>query len=97
MKGIVIKNKNDKSLIVSVSRLSSTYIKGKVIKKRSKYVVHDPDNKGNIGDTIEFEQCKPISHTKRWRLTKTILSGISEFTESTQHLNLEVENDSASE
>ena len=97
MKGIVIKNKVDKSLIVTVLRLSSTYIKGKAIKKRSKYVVHDPDNKGNVGDTIEFEQCKPISRTKKWRLTRTISSDISEFTESTQQLDLEVEDDSTSE
>tara|TARA_B100000029_G_C17495855_1_gene930827 strand:- start:888 stop:1169 length:282 start_codon:yes stop_codon:yes gene_type:complete len=87
--GKVIKNNNEKSLIVSVNRLSSTHIKGKMIKKRSKYVVHDPNSQGKVGDTVLIEECKPVSYTKKWRFIKTISSGITEIDETTESLDVE--------
>ena len=68
--GKVIKDNNEKSLIVSVTRLSSTHIKGKMIKKRSKYVVHDPENQCHPGVTVSIVECHPKSRLKRWRLNQ---------------------------
>tara|TARA_B100001750_G_C15365476_1_gene524510 strand:+ start:169 stop:450 length:282 start_codon:yes stop_codon:yes gene_type:complete len=87
--GKVIKDNNEKSLIVSVTRLSSTHIKGKMIKKRSKYVVHDPENQGKTGDTVLIEECKPISYSKKWRFIKTISSSIAEIDETNESLDVE--------
>ena len=97
IEGKVISNKSDKSLIVSVSRLSPTRIKGKFIKKRSKHVVHDPDNKANLGDTVSIEECKPMSSTKKWRLLQIKSLGTGDFQESGEEIGLGEENDSTSE
>ena len=94
---IRIRNKSDKSFIVSVARLSATRIKGKFIKKRSKYIVHDPGNKANLGDTVLIEECKPISSTKKWRFLQIKSSGTGNFQESGEEIELGEENDSTSE
>ncbi len=33
-----------------------------------KYAVHDEKNEAKVGDTVVFEECRPLSKTKRWRL-----------------------------
>ncbi len=33
-----------------------------------KYAVHDETNSAAVGDTVTFEECRPFSKTKRWRL-----------------------------
>lgn len=34
-----------------------------------KYAVHDEKNIAKVGETVTFEECRPLSRTKRWRLT----------------------------
>ena len=68
LKGKVIKNKNEKTVIVDVE---STYMHKKYkkyLKKNKKYAVHDEDNISKIGDTVRIIEAKPISKTKRFIL-----------------------------
>ncbi len=66
MRGTVVSDKADKTLIVSVERLKthSKYLKKYRLTK--KYKVHDPENKYKAGDVVEFFQCKPISKDKKF-------------------------------
>ena len=58
LKGKIIKNKTDKTVIVDVE---STYM-------HKKYAVHDENNLGKVGDLVEIIESKPISKTKKFIL-----------------------------
>tara|TARA_B100001029_G_C14955941_1_gene391563 strand:- start:209 stop:493 length:285 start_codon:yes stop_codon:yes gene_type:complete len=68
--GIVVSDKAEKTIIVSVSSRAKTRYKGKTIKRSKKYIVHDPDNNAKEGDTVQITNSRPISKLKRWRLYK---------------------------
>ena len=70
LEGIVVSDKAEKTIIVSVSSRSKTRYKGKTIKRSKKYIVHDPDNNAKEGDTVQITNSRPISKLKRWRLFK---------------------------
>ena len=68
LKGKIIKNKTDKTVIVDVE---STYMHKKYkkyLKKNKKYAVHDENNVSKIGDKVQIIESRPISKTKRFVL-----------------------------
>jgi small subunit ribosomal protein S17 len=67
--GVVTSNKMDKTVVVSVSRnvVHPTY--KKIIRLRKHYKAHDTDNQCGIGDTVRIMETRPLSATKRWRVT----------------------------
>ncbi|MBG82318.1 MAG: 30S ribosomal protein S17 [SAR202 cluster bacterium] len=66
--GTVLKDRNDKSLVVGVSWLQRDRIYKKARRKLTKFVVHDENNDASVGDRVLIEESRPISKTKRWRL-----------------------------
>ena len=70
--GTVLKDKNDKSVIVGVSWLQRDRIYKKARRKLSKFVVHDEQNAATIGDRVLIEEGRPVSKTKRWRLVSIL-------------------------
>lgn len=72
LRGCVISDKMEKSIVVSITRLFKHPIYGKFIKRTTKLHVHDPRNDGNIGDFVEIKECRPISKTKAWILAAVI-------------------------
>lgn len=70
--GLVVKNKMEKSIIVSVERRDGHALYKKVVKIHKKYAVHDEDNVCNVGDFVEIIETRPISKTVRWKLSKII-------------------------
>ncbi|WP_367670579.1 30S ribosomal protein S17 [Sodalis-like secondary symbiont of Drepanosiphum platanoidis] len=72
LKGKVIKNKMQKSIIVSIERLVKHKLYGKFIKHTTKLHVHDCKNESNVGDVVEIHECRPISKTKSWKLFKIL-------------------------
>lgn len=68
LKGIVISNKMDKTVIVRVDhvRAHPKYKKQYTVSKN--YKVHDEKGAVKVGDVVEFAECRPLSKTKRWRL-----------------------------
>ena len=68
LKGKVIKNKCEKTIIVDVE---STYMHKKykkILKKNKKFAVHDENNVTKIGDRVQIIESRPISKTKRFIL-----------------------------
>jgi len=70
--GRVVSNKMDKTVIVTVERQFSHKFYKKMIKKTKRFVVHDEENKANIGDTVQIMETRPLSKLKRWRLINII-------------------------
>ena len=68
LKGKVIRDKNDKTVVVLVKRKYSHPFFKKVITSSKKYHVHDVNNKFKIGDNIKIIESKPFSKKKRWEI-----------------------------
>ena len=66
LNGKVIRDKNDKTIVVSVKRKYSHPFFGKVITSSKKYHVHDEKNKFKIGDDVKIIESKPFSKKKKW-------------------------------
>ena len=66
--GKVIRDKNDKTIIVSVKRRYMHPFFKKVITSTKKYHVHDEKNKFKIGDDVKIIESKPFSKKKRWEV-----------------------------
>src|SRR5258708_28755937 len=67
---IVLSRKMDKTAIVSIERLVKHPLYHKLIRKRSKFKIHDPKNETKKGDIVLVAETKPISADKHWRLVK---------------------------
>ena len=70
--GSVVSNAMDKSVVVLVERKVRHKLYGKFIRRRVKYIVHDPANECNIGDKVLIEECRPLSKNKRWRVRNIV-------------------------
>ena len=70
LKGKVISAKNNKTVVVEVTRKFKHPFYGKVIKRTKKYHAHDEENKFKEGQKVSIIECKPISKKKTWQVMK---------------------------
>ena len=70
LNGKVIKDKNDKTIVVLVKRRFSHPFFKKVITNSKKYHAHDETNKHKVGDLVRIIECKPYSKKKRWKVAE---------------------------
>ncbi len=70
LKGVVVSDKMDKTVVVSVSRFVKHPLYGKFYKISKKYKAHDEENKYKIGDSVEIIETKPISKDKRFKVVQ---------------------------
>ncbi len=70
--GTVVSNKMDKTVVVAVERLVKHRLYHKYIKRQTKYAAHDETNSCQIGDKVELNASRPLSRTKRWRVSKIV-------------------------
>jgi len=73
--GRVVSDKMDKTIVVSVERLTRHPLYKRVIRASSKFAAHDELNEARVGDTVRIEESRPLSRTKRWRLVEVISRG----------------------
>lgn len=76
MVGKVISNKMDKSIVVQVERLVKHKVYQKYVKRRAKFAAHDETNACSIGDKVLITESRPISKTKRWRVSEIVEKAI---------------------
>ncbi|QJC30877.1 30S ribosomal protein S17 [Enterobacteriaceae endosymbiont of Macroplea appendiculata] len=74
LKGTVVSNKMNKTIVVKISKLIKHPIYGKFINRTTKLHVHDETNSCNIGDIVSIKECRPLSKTKSWILDNIIHS-----------------------
>lgn len=73
--GTVIGDQANKTVLVMVERLTKHATYGKYVRKRSKYMAHDPQNICVIGDKVKIVESRPISKRKRWAVADIIEKG----------------------
>jgi len=71
-KGQVVSDKMDKTIVVNVERTKMHPLYKKRYKVHKKYKVHDENNRAKEGQKVMFEECRPISKNKKWRLIKVL-------------------------
>ena len=71
--GIVESDQRDQSRKVAIYYLVKHPKYGKYVRRRTVLQVHDQNNESKIGDEVEVAECRPISKTKSWVLTKVLV------------------------
>ncbi len=66
--GVVVSNKMEKTVVVSVARKVRHPKYLKYVTQRRKYYVHDEHEECRVGDEVEILETRPLSKMKRWRL-----------------------------
>ena len=68
LKGKIIRDKNDKTVVVLVKRKYTHPFFQKIITSSKKYHAHDEKNKFKTGDMVQIIESKPISKKKKWQV-----------------------------
>ena len=68
--GVVVSDKADKTIVVMVETLVKHPLFKKYIRRRKKFMAHDPQNDCGVGDTVSIIEHRPLSARKRWHLVK---------------------------
>lgn len=70
--GIVLSDKMDKTVVVDVVHIFQHPKFNKAIKRNSKFKAHDEKNECRVGDKVLITESRPLSKTKRWRVSKIL-------------------------
>jgi small subunit ribosomal protein S17 len=70
--GLVISDKMDKTVVVTVEDRVKHALYGKVLRRTSKLKAHDEGNVCGVGDRVLLMETRPISATKRWRVVDVL-------------------------
>ena len=68
IQGVVVSDKNAKTIVVLVETHKRHSKYGKRVKYGKKYYAHDEENAAKVGDTVTIMATRKLSATKRWRL-----------------------------
>jgi len=70
--GLVLSDKMDKTVVVSVEDRVKHALYGKVLRRTSKLKAHDEQNDCGVGDRVLIMETRPLSATKRWRVVEIL-------------------------
>ncbi|WP_116947023.1 30S ribosomal protein S17 [Jiangella endophytica] len=70
--GVVVSDKMDKTVVVTVEDRFKHPLYGKVVRRSSKLKAHDEQNTAGIGDRVLLMETRPLSATKRWRVVEIL-------------------------
>ncbi|MBW2095196.1 MAG: 30S ribosomal protein S17 [Deltaproteobacteria bacterium] len=76
--GTVVSDRMEKTALVRVNRLTRHPVYKKYIRKRSKYMAHDPLNQCKVGDKVQIVESRPLSKRKRWQVVGILEKGNTE-------------------
>ena len=66
LQGVVVSDKQNKTVVVSVERQVMHPVYKKIVKKSKKFAAHDENNQCKVGDRVSIQECRPISKNKSW-------------------------------
>ncbi len=66
LRGTVVSDKGDKTVVVLVERRVMHPVYKKFIRQSKKYHAHDEENRFKVGDVVSIEETRPLSKLKRW-------------------------------
>ena len=70
--GVVVSDKNDKTIIVNVETQVKHPLLKKYVRRRKRFTAHDPNNECGMGDVVRIVEFRPMSATKRWHLESIV-------------------------
>jgi small subunit ribosomal protein S17 len=70
--GRVVSDKRNKTVTVLVERRTAHELYGKIVAHSRKYHAHDEKGEFKLGDVVEISECRPISKTKAWTVTRLV-------------------------
>jgi small subunit ribosomal protein S17 len=70
--GVVVSDKMDKTVVVSVQDTFQHALYGKTQRRSSRYKAHDETNSCGVGDRVKIAETRPLSKTKRWRVAEIL-------------------------
>lgn len=70
--GRVVSDKMQKTVVVAIERLVEHPLYGKRMKQTARFHAHDQDNECREGDVVEIMETRPLSKSKRWRVTRVL-------------------------
>ena len=70
LQGVVVSDKNDKTIVVSVERRYTHPLLKKTVRRSKKFHAHDEENAFKVGDIVRIQESRPISRNKRWVVVK---------------------------
>ena len=66
LQGVVVSDKNDKTVVVKVERRFSHPLLKKTVRQSKNYKAHDEENRSKVGDIVFIQESRPISNDKSW-------------------------------
>ena len=70
--GRVASDKMEKTIVVVAETRVPHRVYGKIVRKSSRFKVHDERNEAKAGDVVRIAECRPLSREKRWRLVEIV-------------------------
>lgn len=92
--GIVVSDRMQKTVVVTVERTVTHPRYKKILRRRSNVKAHDETNQCHVGDRVLIVECRPLSRDKRWRVSKVLERGQA-IQEAPQGENAQVSLESA--
>ena len=75
--GRVVSDKMDKTVTVLVERRVKHPMYDKIIVRSRKYHAHSDDNAAKAGDLVEIQECRPLSKSKAWTVTRLLEKAVA--------------------
>jgi small subunit ribosomal protein S17 len=73
--GLVVSDRMQKTVVVSVERTVMDPRYKKILRRRTRVKAHDESNQCRVGDRVLIVECRPLSRDKRWRVSKILQRG----------------------
>ncbi len=70
LQGVVVSDKQDKTVVVRVERRFTHPVMKKTVRRTKNFHAHDEANSYSVGDTVWIEEHRPISRLKRWAVVR---------------------------
>jgi len=70
--GVVVSDKMEKTVTVSVERQTRHELYGKAQRRTSKFLAHNEHNDVKVGDRVAIVEARPMSARKRWVVTRVV-------------------------
>ena len=90
IQGVVVSDKNDKTIVVLVETHKRHSKYGKRVKYGKKYYAHDENNEAKNGDTVTIMETRRLSATKRFRLVSIDKKAVMSVKEAEAELKEEI-------
>lgn len=72
LQGVVVSDKNNKTVVVKVERRFTHPVMGKTVRRSKNYHAHDEKGQFKIGDIVRIQECRPISKLKKWEVLERV-------------------------